>query len=56
MKKRKQKKFNGQKTLEQIRRENEIAQYGKLVSLRPSKEIESKKSYKRKWNLKDYED
>lgn len=33
---------------EEARRRSEIEAYGKLVSLRPSKVIESKKTYKRK--------
>ena len=33
---------------EAIRRENEIKEYGKILSLRPGKIQESKKTYKRK--------
>ena len=32
---------------EKIRRERELSEYGKLLSLRPSKTHESKKKYKR---------
>jgi hypothetical protein len=44
----KKKKYNSQKTLESIRRENELKEYGKLVSLRPSVEHKNKKLYSRK--------
>jgi len=44
----KKKKNTSQKMAECARRENEIKQYGKLVSLRPSKVFGSKKDYKRK--------
>jgi hypothetical protein len=43
----KRKKNTSQKMAECARRENEIKQYGKLVSLRPSKVFGSKKDYKR---------
>lgn len=36
------------KFAEEARRQDEIRRYGKIVSLRPSKIMESKKSYKRK--------
>lgn len=41
------KKYSSQKVSESIRREREISEYGKLLSLRPSKVHESKKKYKR---------
>ena len=49
----KKKKYNSQKTLESIRRENELKEYGKLVSLRPSIEHKSKKLYNRKLKHKE---
>ena len=54
-KKKKNKNFN-QKQSEKSRRDSEIKEYGKLVSLRPSVVMKSKKDYRRKWNLKDYID
>ena len=42
------------KLSEFIRRKNELDEYGKLVSLRPSQVMKSKKDYKRKWKLSDY--
>lgn len=55
MKRKKQKKYSSQKLSESIRREREISEYGKLLSLRPSKVHDSKKKYKRnkKVNLDD---
>lgn len=49
----KKKKYNSQKTLESIRRENELKEYGKLVSLRPSIEHKNKKLYNRKLKHKE---
>ena len=46
-KRNKRKKYSSQKISESIRREREISEYGKLLSLRPSKVHESKKKYKR---------
>lgn len=43
----KKKKENLVKFAEKARREDEIKRYGKLVSLRPSRAMESKKIYKR---------
>jgi len=40
---------------EKVRRDNELNMYGKLLSLRPSKVHKSKKEYKRKWKVEDYE-
>lgn len=37
------------------KRDNEIKETGKLVSLRPSITHKSKKDYSRKWKLEDYE-
>lgn len=52
----KRKKVNPIKFAEKIRREEELSRYGKLVSLRPSKVMESKKTYKRKkYKYKEYE-
>lgn len=57
MSSRKKKNKNlSQKQSEKSRRDSEIKEYGKLVSLRPSVVMKSKKDYKRKWNLKDYID
>ena len=57
MSSRKKKNKNlSQKQSEKSRRDSEIKEYGKLVSLRPSVIMKSKKDYKRKWNLKDYID
>jgi hypothetical protein len=56
MKKRKKKSYSSFNTLQDIRRNNEIRENGKMVSLRPSIVMKSKKDYKRKWNLKDYID
>lgn len=57
MSSRKKKSKNlSQKQSEKSRRDSEIKEYGKLVSLRPSVVMKSKKDYKRKWNLKDYID
>ena len=41
------KKYSSQKAFELLRRKNELEEYGKLLSLRPSKVHESKKRYKR---------
>ncbi len=57
MSSRKKKSKNlSQKQSEKSRRDSEIKEYGKIVSLRPSVVMKSKKDYKRKWNLKDYID
>ena len=54
-KKRKFKKqhFNSVKSLHKADREKEIEQYGKQVSMRPSKVHKSKKDYDRKKNEVD---
>lgn len=45
------------KFAEKARRENELKEYGKLLSLRPGKIHKSKKDYNRQENKKiDYED
>ena len=49
-KKKNKQKFNNLKTLLKADREKEIEQYGKLVSMRPSKVHKSKKDYDRKKN------
>lgn len=54
--KKKKSKNLSQKQSEKSRRDSEIKEYGKIVSLRPSVVMKSKKDYKRKWNLKDYID
>lgn len=46
-KKKKKKTWNHQKTVEQIRRENEISEYSRILSLRPSIAHKSGKEYKR---------
>lgn len=57
MSSRKKKSKNlSQKQSEKSRRDSEIKEYGKIVSLRPSVVMKSKKDYRRKWNLKDYID
>jgi hypothetical protein len=43
----KKKKFSGQKASEKVRREQELADYGRILSLRPSVTHESYKDYKR---------
>ena len=47
MKKRKKKKYNPQKLSEAARREQEIKDCGRILSLRPSVVHTSKKTYKR---------
>ena len=49
-KKPKKQKFSSLKTLLKVDREKEIEQYGKQVSMRPSKVHKSKKDYDRKKN------
>jgi hypothetical protein len=49
-KKPKMQKFNSLKSLLKADREKEIEQYGKQVSMRPSKVHKSKKDYDRKKN------
>ena len=46
-KKKKKKAFSGLKAAEKVRREAEIAEYGRVLSLRPSVVHESPKSYQR---------
>lgn len=55
-KRKKHKTYNSFNTIQDLRRSREISENGKLVSLRPSIVMKSKKDYKRKWNLKDYTD
>lgn len=50
MKKPKKKQFSALKSLLKADREKEIKQYGKQVSMRPSKVHKSKKDYDRKRN------
>ena len=50
MKKKKPKKFNSVKALLKADREKEIEQFGKQVSMRPSRVHKSKKDYDRKKN------
>ena len=52
-KKHKRKQFSSVKALLKADREREIEQYGKQVSLRPSKVHKSKKDYDRKKNKVD---
>ena len=49
-KKQKKKQFSNLKSLLKADREKEIEQYGKQVSMRPSKVHKSKKDYDRKKN------
>ena len=49
-KKNKKKQFNSVKALLKADREKEIEQYGKQVSMRPSRVHKSKKDYDRKQN------
>lgn len=53
MKKKKPKKFNSVKALLKADREKEIEQFGKQVSMRPSRVHKSKKDYDRKKNEVD---
>jgi hypothetical protein len=53
MGKKKKKKIKVTNLAEKIRRENELKQYGRLLSLRPSIEHKSKKVYNRKEKHKD---
>ena len=53
MKKPKKKQFSNLKALLKADREKEIEQYGKQVSMRPSKVHKSKKDYDRKKNKVD---
>ncbi len=52
-KKNKKKQFSNLKSLLKADREKEIEQYGKQVSMRPSKVHKSKKDYDRKKNKVD---
>ena len=52
-KKNKKKKFNSQKASESIRRKQELEQYGKLLSLRPSITHKDKTKYTRKQKHKN---
>lgn len=51
--KKKKKKFNSQKASELIRRRQELEQYGKLLSLRPSITHKDKTKYTRKQKHKN---
>ena len=53
MGKKKKKKIKVTNLAEKVRRENELKQYGRLLSLRPSIEHKSKKAYNRKEKHKD---
>ena len=55
-KKQKKKQFSSVKALLKADREKEIEQYGKQVSMRPSKVHKSKKDYDRKQNRMDEKD
>ena len=55
-KKLKKKQFSNLKSLLKADREKEIEQYGKQVSMRPSKVHKSKKDYDRKKNKVDKSD
>lgn len=56
MKKSKKQKFSTLKSLLKADREKEIEQYGKQVSLRPSRVHKSKKDYDRKRNKVNKDD
>ena len=56
MKKKKKHKFSSIKARLKADREKEIEQYGKQVSMRPSKVHKSKKDYDRKKNKVDKSD
>lgn len=51
----KKKVFNSLLQSLKSRRDLELKDYGKLLSLRPSKVMKSKKDYKRSWKLEDYD-
>lgn len=51
----KKKKYNQQKMIEAVRRENEIKDCGRILSLRPSIIHTSKKKYKRNKKVNLYE-
>lgn len=46
-------KVNPETLADKIRRDSEIKNFGKIISLRPGKVMKSKKDYKRKWRLSD---
>lgn len=52
----KKKRWNSQRASETIRRKDEIERYGKLVSLRPTLVMKSKKKYTRKQKHKKNND
>lgn len=52
-KKKKKKIYSQQKTAESIRRQKELEEYGKILSLRPGIEHKSKKIYSRKQKHKN---
>ena len=52
-KRKKNHKVNPDTLSDKIRRDSEIKNFGKIISLRPGKVMKSKKDYKRKWKLSD---
>lgn len=52
-KRKKNHKVNPETLGDKIRRDSEIKNFGKIISLRPGKIMKSKKDYKRKWKLSD---
>ena len=56
MKKKKKKKVNVKTLAEKVRRENEIKEYGRILSLRPSIIHKDKTKYNRKTKHKNEED
>ena len=52
-KRKKNHKVNPETLADKIRRDSEIKNFGKIISLRPGKVMKSKKDYKRKWKLSD---
>ena len=56
MKKKKKKKVNVKTLAEKVRRENELKEYGRILSLRPSIIHKDKTKYNRKTKHKNEED
>jgi len=54
--KKKKKKYNTNKIIKALNREEEIKEHGKLISFRPTKVMKSGKEYKRNKKVKIYED
>lgn len=54
--KRRKKRYNTNKVLKALNREEEIKKHGKLISFRPTKVMKSGKEYKRNKKVEIYED